>query len=302
MKKIILIAAVALGTIGLLLAVKGSDNPTNSTKSANANLTPVDSLRDAHGLAVDAADSSKLWIASHTGLHLLKNDKDLFLVGRGRDDYMGFSTHPTDPNTFFTSGHPAGDGNIGFQKSTDAGKTWRKVSDGLDGPVDFHSMAVDRVDPGIVYGMYQGQMQKSVDGGKSWKNVRTAPDGVIQLVAGATQSTLYAATQSGLEVSRDQGKAWTGVGGGLQGGAVVSVAANPKNDQELMSYSQQLGLAKSQDGGLSWTKLSAPLAADELVVYLAYDPNSPTNAYMLTRSLSIYKTTDAGASWTKVKS
>lgn len=305
MKKIILLAAVVIGTIGLLLAVKGSNNSAGSTKSTTAYLTPVDSLRDAHGLAVDAADSNKLWIASHTGLHLLKNDKDLSLVGSGRGDYMGFSTHPTDPNTFYTSGHPAGGGNIGFQKTTDAGKSWQKVSDGLGGPVDFHSMAVDRTDPNVVYGMYQGQMQKSVDGGKSWQYVKGSPDGVIQLVAGAAQSTVYAATQSGLQLSRDQAKTWTDLGGmdgGIQGGAVVSVAANPKNDQELMSYSQQLGLAKSQDGGASWTKLDAALPAGELVLYLAYDPTIPVNAYMLTKSLAIYKTTDGGASWSKVKS
>lgn len=263
-------------------------------------LTPVSNLRDAHGLAVDVADPDKLWIASHTGLHLLKDDKDLYLVGSGRDDYMGFSTHPTDSNTFFTSGHPAGGGNLGFQKSTDAGKTWQKVSNGLNGPVDFHSMTVDRVNPGIVYGMYAGQMQKTTDGGKSWQYVDGAPRGVIQLVAGAAENTIYAATQDGLKVSRNQGNTWEQYSSELKGGTVLSVGVQPLIDQELMTYGQQKGLMKTTDGGQSWTPVEAPFA-QEVVMYIAYDKNTAGTIYALNGSLEIHKTTDGGSTWTKVR-
>lgn len=288
--------------VGLFAYAIANNDGSKKTGSDDAYLTPVSQLRDAHGLAVDSADPKKLWIASHTGLHLLKDDTELYLVGSGRDDYMGFSTHPTDPDTFFTSGHPSRGGNLGFQKSTDAGKTWQKVSNGLNGPVDFHSMTVDRIDPKIVYGVYQGQMQKSLDGGKSWEYIAEVPEGVIQLVAGASMNTVYAATQEGLRTSRDQGKTWVIVNNDMKRGAVVSVAAHPKNDKELIAYSQRLGLVKSQDGGTTWTKLDTPLSADELVLYLAYDPSNPLGIYMLTRSLSIYKTTDGGMEWSKVRS
>lgn len=301
MKKIIIVA-VAIAGIAALLLITSNNDATNSNITNNKSdyLTPASSLRDAHGLAVDVEDSSKLWIASHTGLHLLKDDKDLYLVGNGRDDYMGFSTHPTDSNILFTSGHPARGGNLGFQKSTDAGKTWQKVSNGLDGPVDFHSMAVDRVNPSVVYGVYQGRMQKSTDGGKTWEYVDNAPANVIQLVAGATENTLYATTNSGLDVSRDQGKTWTSLSSALAGGAVVSLGVNPQNEKELLAYSQKLGLARSTDGGNNWSKINAPFA-DEMVMYVAYDKNNPATIYVLTRSLAIYKTTDTGSTWDKVR-
>lgn len=299
MNRTVLIALAFI--VGLFTYALASNDGNKETGSKDDYLTPVTQLRDAHGLAIDTADSNKVWIASHTGLHLLKNDKELFLVGSGQDDYMGFSTHPTDPNTFFTSGHPTRGGNLGFQKSTDAGKTWQRVSDGLDGPVDFHSMTVDRVDPATVYGVYQGKMQKSKDGGKSWESVSETPEGVIQLVAGASKNTVFAATHSGLQVSRDQAKTWDVVGDS-KSEAVISVAANPKNEQELMAYSQGRGLAQSQDSGATWTKLNVPLPADELVLYIAYDPSNPSTVYMLSRSLAIYKTTDGGASWSKVRS
>lgn len=296
-KYIFATAAVIVGVVLLLLFSSGD---STSTLNKDTYLTPVTELRDAHGLAVDVKDPSKLWIASHTGLHQLQNDKDLFLVGSGRDDYMGFSTDPNDANTFYTSGHPVGGGNLGFQKSTDAGKTWQLVSNGLNGPVDFHSMTVDRINPSIVYGVYQGRMQKSIDGGKEWQYVDTAPNGIIQLASGATQNTVYAATNNGLFVSKDQGKTWTSFSPELAGGAVVALGVNPVDANELFAYSQKIGFAKTSNGGASWSRITTPFA-NEVVLYAAYDPNNPSNAYALTQSLAIYKTTDGGLTWIKVR-
>lgn len=297
MKKTVYIAA-ALALVVLLFAVGQPDKKQKTT--TNDYLTPVSSLQDAHGLAVDVQDSSKVWIASHTGLHLMKNDKELYVVGDGRDDYMGFSTHPTDSNTVFTSGHPNTGGNLGFQKSIDAGRTWQKVSDGLNGPVDFHSMSVDRTNPDLIYGVYRGSMQKSLNGGKTWEYVDSAPASVIQLVAGAKEGTVYAATNSGLEISQDQGKTWKSASSDLAGAVVVTLGVNVKDANELFSYGQKLGLAKSSDGGASWSKVSTPFSK-EAVLYITLDPNSPTTVYVLTQSLAIYKSTDSGVSWSKVR-
>ncbi|MDP3766308.1 MAG: hypothetical protein Q8R04_07385, partial [Nanoarchaeota archaeon] len=100
----------------------------NDSKDAAANqLYPIHSITHAHGLAVDAADSNKLYIATHHGLLVLLNEKELYKVGKSEDDYMGFSPHPSNPNIFFSSGHPSRGGNIGFQKAEDGGFTWKRV-------------------------------------------------------------------------------------------------------------------------------------------------------------------------------
>lgn len=292
------IYAVLIIPVGLILALLFISNES-PTSNKDTYLTPVAELRDAHGLAVDVEDSNKLWIASHTGLHMLKNDKELFLVGSGRDDYMGFSTDPNDPNTFYTSGHPVGGGNLGFQKSTDAGRTWQNVSSGLNGPVDFHSMTVDRVNPNIVYGVYQGRMQKSADGGKDWQYADAAPTGVIQLASGATENSVVAATNNGLVVSKDQGKNWASVSPELEGAAVIAVGVNPNDANELIAFSQKIGFTKTVDGGASWVSVPTPFG-NETILYVAYDSNNSSNVYVLTQSLAIYRTTDGGLTWTDV--
>ena len=52
--------------------------------------------------AVDPNDASKLYIATHYGLFLLEDEQNLYQVGNTRDDYMGFSPHPTDSSVFFS--------------------------------------------------------------------------------------------------------------------------------------------------------------------------------------------------------
>lgn len=300
-KKIFIGIVLALAVIAGILLLGKSDNQSKNADSGY--LTPVSSLRDVHGLAVDAADPSKVWIASHIGLHLLKDDKDLYVIGSQRADYMGFSPHPTDANTFFTSGHPASGGNLGFQKSTDAGRSWQKVSSGANGPVDFHAMAVSQVDPDIVYGYYRGQLQRSANEGKDWQIVNTNLQDaqVISLTTNSGEKdTVYAATTKGLLISRNQGQTWASVSTNLRDGVITAIAINPKNRQELLVYGQGIGLAKSIDGGQTWEKIQSDLATSP-VMSISYDKTNPTTIYAINQSLMIFKTTDGAAKWDRIK-
>ena len=106
---------------GLIIAAMVYANPSGS-----ANVSEEPELAHAHGLAVDVANPNRLLIATHHGLLQLENESSLSRVGTARDDYMGFTPHPSDATTFFSSGHPVRGGNLGFQKSTDGGISWTK--------------------------------------------------------------------------------------------------------------------------------------------------------------------------------
>src|SRR3989338_507722 len=137
MKKITII----LGIIFLIIIANAC---TQNNQDSNK-LYPVKGFAHGHGLAADVSDPNKLYIATHHGLFVLVNEKELYQIGKSQDDFMGFSVHPIQSNTVYTSGHPTTGGNLGFQKSEDGGFTWRKISDGFDGAVDFHAMSVSPV-------------------------------------------------------------------------------------------------------------------------------------------------------------
>jgi len=177
---------------------------------ARAESVPVSELHQQthiHGLAVDRQNPEYLLIATHHGLFRSGPDGAAERISVVQD-FMGFTPHPSDPGTLYASGHPADGGNLGFIASTDGGANWEQVSPGEGGPVDFHQMTVSPADPTVVYGAF-GSLQVSRDGGKTWSIAGPLPDRLIDLAASARDAdTLYAATESGLLVSKDAGGTW----------------------------------------------------------------------------------------------
>lgn len=276
-------------------------------KPSGNKLYPAELVTHGHGLAVDVLDSSKLYIATHHGLMMLMDDKDLYRVGKLKDDYMGFSMHPTNPKMFFSSGHPFSGGNLGFQISEDSGFTWKRISKGINGPVDFHAMAVSPANPNIIYGWFSNSLQRSLDNGKTWELISTSlvelskGSGIYSLVADPKdENIVYAATGVGLFISKDKGAAWSLASEELKDAAIISFAINPVDNSKRLSFTPKFGLAKSTNSGLTWEKINENFGGD-MVLYIAYDKNNPDSIYTLTRGNTIYKSLDAGNTWSKIK-
>lgn len=297
------IIGVVIVTIALLGGIiwwsgRESSKPsvTVSNQGVDQKLYPEDKITHGHGLAVDVVDSTKIYIATHHGLLVLKDDKELFRIGTSRDDYMGFSVHPSDPIIFFSSGHPATGGNVGFQKSEDGGTTWKKISNGLEGPVDFHAMAVSPVNPDLVFGWFRGNLQRSTDGGKNWVKFSTPVPFVA--LAGDTkdENIIYAASPQGLFKSIDKGQKWEK----LVEGFVAAIAISPKDSNTLLISSEKLGVAKSVDSGKNWQKIDQNFTG-ESPLFIAFDRQKPETLYILTEKNSLYKSTDEGITWNKIR-
>ncbi len=294
---------LTFGLIALVLIISVTLKLTShSPKPVVRTLIPATEITHGHGMALDAKDSSKLYIATHQGLYLLKDDKTLYQVGENHNDYMGFSPDVNNPGVFFSSGHPATGGNIGFQKSEDGGFTWKQISDGLNGPVDFHALSVSPVDSDLVFGWYRGDLQRSADGGKSWTATSTGFPVTGLTADPKDKNLLYATTpaHAGVEVSHDQGKSWAVLSPDLEGGIVSAVAVNPIDTTKLLAFSEKLGgLGKSSDSGTTWQKVNETFNGEE-VLYIAINRQDPTILYALTHTNAVYKSLDAGDNWNKV--
>ena len=280
----ILIAAMVL--IGGVLLFSRGDVPRQAEEPR---------IEHAHGIAVDDVDPDRLLIATHHGLFELKGERLLARVGASQDDLMGFTPHPTDPATYFSSGHPAQGGNLGFQKSTDGGLSWQKVSDGIGGPVDFHSMTVSTVNPDLLYGFYR-LLQRSTDGGRTWEVAK----GAVRSLSTdpKRESVVYAATDSGIMASEDRGDSWRSLSPGLEGDAASVIAFDPTGEYAL-AYSLKLGgLGKSVDGGITWQKIGEQFGS-KAVLYIAYSQDG-SRIYALAEKDSLYKSTDQGETWAKI--
>ncbi len=297
-KNYLVVGGVAILLLGSLLFF-GSSNKLNKSGVEN-NLTPVSSFSHSHGIAVDVADPQKIYIATHEGLYLLSRDRDLYQIGKTQDDLMGFNSHPTEAGVFFSSGHPSEGGNIGLQKTTDGGITWKRVSDGLGGRVDFHAMTVSYANPNIIYGFFGDKLQRSVDGGRSWEYAK----GIIAPFSLSSdpknEDVVFASTQNGVQVSKDGGDTWQSMSPQLEGGAVSIFVLDPTSAYALVFSEKLSGMGKSIDGGVTWEKMQETFG-DGMVLYVAFSKSQPGLVYSLTNKNSVYKSTDSGDTWVRVR-
>ncbi|PWC33565.1 exo-alpha-sialidase [Azospirillum sp. TSO35-2] len=250
-----------------------------------------------HGIAVDPGDPSRLYLASHHGVWLTNPDGTATRVSDNRHDYMGFTPNPAQPGAFFASGHPETGGNLGVLVSTDGAKTWKAVSKGVNGPVDFHAMDVSPADPTVLYGHY-GSVQVSRDAGKSWEVTGKPPADMFDLAASAKDpNTVYAATRNGLMVSRDAGKSW-------QAAYVVQRPASmvtTTRDGTAYAFLLGTGLLKTSEPSLAWQPVSNGFG-DTILLHLAVDPTNPERLYAVTDTSAVIASQDGGKTWKPFRS
>lgn len=245
-----------------------------------------------HGIAFARSGTATLLLASHHGLFALAKDGETTLVSPIQD-YMGFSPNPADPMSYYASGHPAGGGNSGFLESTDGGASWKQLSPGAGGPVDFHQMDVSPADPKTIYGSF-GDLQVSRDAGKNWAVAGTPPAGLIALAASSVSADqIYAATKQGLYISRDAGTSWQPLK--FEGEVVSTVKVGPEGS--LFAFILGRGLMKaSEKKPDEWTVLSKGFAK-AIPLHIAIDPANPSHLALTTQENGVLESIDSGAIW-----
>lgn len=264
-----------------------------SASTVSAETTTVGDLAShthIHGLAIDAMDPQYLFIATHHGFYRAAPDGTAELISVVQD-FMGFSPHPNQPGLLFASGHPAGGGNLGVIVSSDGGRTWTELSPGVDGPVDFHQMAVSPADPNVIYGAF-GNLQVSRDGGKTWVEGPALPDRLIDLAgSGRNVDTLYAATEQGLSVSLDGGVSWKAI---LDGAPVTLVEAAP--DGTLYAFVFGEGLVSAREGVFKFETLASDWG-DGYLLHLAVDPQDKNRLFAASGEGQVFASSDGGKTW-----
>jgi photosystem II stability/assembly factor-like uncharacterized protein len=174
----------------------------------------------------------------------------------------------------------------GVFKSTDSGNNWKLT--GLRS-VAVRALAVNPVNPDVVYADAYGVLQKSSNGGVTWSQSDTGlPFGVRALVIDSFSfNTLYATTGSGIFKSTDGGNHWSAANSGLTELEILALAIDPSNSNILYAGIED-GVFKSTDAGNNWSHTG--FFAEARV--LAIDPLNPNTVY--TQSA---KTTNGGKSW-----
>lgn len=248
-------AGIAIAAaIGIGLAVSMGNN-TPQTSSDNSRTV---SWIHVHGLGIDPSDSSILYIATHGDFYKSVDGGVPVKVDKQRADYMAFNAPQTQGVPLYSSGHPSTGGNTGLIKSTDGGQTWQVVSTVLDPPVDFHAMAISKSDPNTIIGFDSGGrgLFKTADAGSIWDRFDYPGDYVTALaITPDDPEVIFAGTPGGLFQSDDGAASWTQLNQ-YKGIAVMALAFDAEGN--LYASTEEFGLAKSSDLGITWESINRP--------------------------------------------
>jgi len=132
------------------------------------------------------------------------------------------AVHPTNPDIVYAS--VSGQHRTApyaswsaIRRTVDGGATWVEV---FTGTVEISSLAIDRVDPDIVYAATAAQqLYRSVDGGNIWTVVRPSPaegggpSGQQVLADARVGGRVYLAGPEAVLESADGGDTWVQIGG-----------------------------------------------------------------------------------------
>jgi photosystem II stability/assembly factor-like uncharacterized protein len=266
--------------------------PVFSIAAGAATLAELPQHTHYHGIAFNRSGTSVLLLATHHGLFAVDKDGTATRVSP-EQDFMGFSPDPANPLSYYASGHPATGGNSGFLRSADGGATWTQLSEGVNGPVDFHQMDVSPVDPKTIYGSY-GKIQVSRDGGSTWEMAGDPPEALIALAASSVDPRrLYAATEKGLQLSEDGGATWRVA---AFDGEVVSMVENGSGGM-LFAYVLGQGLVKSDEKNLNqWSVISNDFG-EAIPNHYAIDDKDLQHFAITTHEREVLESTEGGATW-----
>jgi photosystem II stability/assembly factor-like uncharacterized protein len=84
-------------------------------------------------------------------------------------------------------------------------------------------------------------------------------------------------------------------------GGIVGVGNDPSNPKRLFAYTQNLGLASSEDGGEKWQARNSGirLSPKEFVFVFAFDRKSSQHLFAATGE-KVFRSMDGGKNWEKI--
>ncbi len=310
--------AVGFGIVGLVLISVNNDKVEGNEGFRNQNI--IGNWLDIHGIGIVSSAEEKngsgsLYLATHNGLFEKKGQTSGWIpIGNDKSDLMGFTINPNKEGVMYSSGHPTSGGNLGFRTSNDYGKTWHKVSDVTNPPIDFHTMTVGN-NPDVIYAASGAgdTIYITNDEGKSWIQANP-PTGerVITLTANKTDSDIvYVSTTNGLYSSTNQGKSWQKVNiplmteGTFATGLEISPDGKTAYAFVIPNQDENGFIIKSSDGAKTWTKTEGQVNGAKFASRFAF--GNSEEVYVIVNqdvkdedgsiASSVYSTKDKGKTW-----
>ncbi|MBI3537349.1 MAG: hypothetical protein HY070_07330 [Chloroflexi bacterium] len=238
-----------------------------------------------NALAV-AADA--LYAGTNTGVFISRDEGATWtLVSNGLPDDRTITALALTPDskTILAGTHN------GVYKSRDAGANW-SITEARLADQFVLSLLIDSQNSETIYAGTLTTLLRSDNGGETWKDASEGLRGarVTALALSLDTTSLFAATESAVYISRDRGARWTALSDGLSDNArPQSLAVSSKT----ILVGTTLGLYRLRDN--RWINIGGNFSG-AIVRPLLTDPRKPERVFAAT-SKGLFRSTDGGDNW-----
>jgi photosystem II stability/assembly factor-like uncharacterized protein len=217
---------------------------------------------------------------------------------------------PANPDLMFVGVCPSR-----IFRSDDAGRTWTepfaRIMQGCNRILHTRvtSLCAHLHDPQTFWaGVEIDGLHRSRDGGMTWQAVGTGLTSQDIHALVHVDGRLMASTNNDVNISDDDGETWTPLGLGKKlplpyFRGLKQIAGDPKSlllgNGDAPPGSTGL-IARSLDGGQSWTPVEMPGRANSTIWNFAVHPADAKLVYANSVSGQVYRSIDGGATWEKL--
>ncbi len=188
-------------------------------------------------------------------------------------------------------------------KTTDAGKNWRLIKNGMIDDSDVFSVTLDPRNPEHVIASACSGIYESQNGGEKWAKIQGIPSQsrrTRDLVQHPTMpGTVYAGTTEGFWMTTNGGKSWSMTT--QRNLEINSIAVHPDEPNRVFIGTNNYGVMVSNDGGRNFTQTNDSFTS-RLTYSVTPDNSQANRLYAMTHNTAtgggfLFISNDAGNSW-----
>lgn len=188
-------------------------------------------------------------------------------------------------------------------KSTDAGRSWRLIKNGMIDDSDVFAITIDSKNPDHIIASACSGIYESQNAGEKWSKIQGIPSQSRRtrdiLQHPTMPGTIYAATTEGFWMSSNGGKNWAMTT--QRALEINSIAVHPAEPNRVFLGTNNYGILVSHDGGRNFSPANGNFTS-RFTYSITPDVQQPNRFYAITHNVGtgggfFFYSNDAGMSW-----
>ena len=192
-------------------------------------------------------------------------------------------------------------------KSTDSGKNWRLIRDGMIDDSDVFAVTIDPRDANHIIASACSGIYESFNSGELWRKMNGIPGDSRRTYAivqhPSIPGTVYAATNQGFWMTTNGGKSW--ILTTSRDLMVTSIAVSPDAPNRVFIGTSLFGVMVSDDGGRNWRQSNTNFTS-RFTYEITPDIERPDRVYAITQNVGsgggfFFLSEDRGQTWQQAR-